>query len=135
MEKLKVKETNLSYLNTLPESFIRRAFFGLFGKAPSMPTDEQLSLEILLCIVAVVISFGCHQPCATRLSHEQTQNKSIFCIDLQKAAMKMQPAEVNGPTQANVPLPGSASSTPKEPKPGTHGAVPLPGAQPDPLSD
>ena len=33
-----------------------------------MPTDEQLSLEILLCIVAVVISFGCHQPCATRLS-------------------------------------------------------------------
>ena len=67
--------------------------------------------------------------------HEQTQNKSIFCIDLQKAAMKMQPAEVNGPTQANVPLPGSASSTPKEPKPGTHGAVPLPGAQPDPLSD
>ena len=42
LAELKFTETNMSYLNTLSESFIRRAFYGVFGKAPSMPTDQRL---------------------------------------------------------------------------------------------
>ena len=46
MSKLQHTETNYSHLNTLSESFIRRAFYGLFGKAPSMPVDTCLGSSV-----------------------------------------------------------------------------------------
>ena len=36
---LKHKGATESYLNTLDEAFVRKAFFGLFGKSPFHPTD------------------------------------------------------------------------------------------------
>ena len=39
---MKMNQTNYSYLSTCSEAFVRRAFYGMFGKGPSMPTDTSL---------------------------------------------------------------------------------------------
>ena len=57
MAELKVNQTNKSYLNTLSEAFLRRAFFGLFGKGPSMPVDTCPGSPIICCYMQAYTTF------------------------------------------------------------------------------